>query len=193
MNAVTPSIFAEMRHAMVISQLRPDGVSDPRVIAAMETVPREDYVPPDRRATAYADRLIPMSNGRGINPPMVTGRLLTEAQIVAGESVLIIGAASGYTAAVTALLTDSVSSIEAGAPFQGHYDVIVIDGAVEQLPDEIVSHLSSNGRIVTGIVEAGVTRLAIGRAAGNGFGLIAFMDAEMVILPEFSRRPAFVF
>lgn len=190
---MTPLMFAEMRHAMVISQLRPDGVSDPRVIAAMETVPREDFVPDDRRATAYADRLIPVGEGRGINPPMVTGRLLTEARIGAGERVLIIGAASGYTAAVTALLTDSVSSVDAGAPIEGTYDVIIIDGAVEQLPKYLPSHLTPQGRIATGIVESGVTRLAIGRAAGNGFGLIAFMDAEMVILPAFARPPAFVF
>lgn len=186
-------MFAEMRHAMVISQLRPDGVSDPRVIAAMETVPREDYVPDDRRATAYADRLIPTGDGRGINPPMVTGRLLTEAQVTANDRLLIIGAASGYTAAVAAHLTDSVTSIAADALIEGIYDVILIDGAVEQLPDDMPDHLISQGRLVTGIVESGVTRLAIGRAAGNGFGLIAFMDAEMVILPEFSRPPAFVF
>ncbi len=193
MSAVTPSMFANMRNAMVVSQLRPDGVSDPRVVAAMETVPREDHVPEERRATAYADRLIPVSNGRAINPPMVTGRLLTEAQITAGERVLIIGAACGYTAAVVALLTDSVVSIDAGVPIDGCYDVIYIDGAVEQLPGDIASHLSASGRVVTGIVEAGVTRLAIGRAGGNGFGLIAFMDAEMAILPEFGRPPAFVF
>lgn len=193
MSAVTPLMFAEMRHAMVISQLRPDGVSDPRVIAAMETVPREDFVPDDRRATAYADRLIPVGDGRGINPPMVTGRLLTEAQIVAGESLLIIGAASGYTAAVAAHLTGPVTSIDSGVPIKGRYDVILIDGAVEQLPDNMPDHLTPQGRLVTGIVEAGVTRLAIGRAAGNGFGLIAFMDAEMVILPAYARSPAFVF
>lgn len=193
MSAVAPMKFAEMRHAMVVSQLRPDGVSDPRVIAAMESVPREDFVPEHRRETAYADRLIPLAEGRAINPPMVTGRLLTEAQIVAGESVLIIGAATGYTAAVVEHLTDAVASIDAGAPIDGVYDVIVIDGAVEQLPDDIASHLSPKGRVVTGIVEGGVTRLAIGRAGGDGFGLVAFMDAEMAILPQFARPPAFVF
>lgn len=193
MSAVTPSIFAEMRRAMVVSQLRPDGVSDPRVIAAMEVAPREDFVPDDRRATAYADRLIPTGNGRGINPPIVTGRLLTEAQIGTGDRLLIIGAASGYTAAVAAHLTDSVTSIDADAPIEGVYDVILIDGAVEQLPDNIARHLSPGGRIVTGVVEAGVTRLAIGRAAGDVIGLVAFMDAEMHILPEYARPSAFVF
>jgi protein-L-isoaspartate(D-aspartate) O-methyltransferase len=193
MSAMTPDLFDDMRHAMVVSQLRPDGVTDPRVIEAMGTVPREDYVPEDRRSTAYADRLIPMTGGRGINPPMVTGRLLSEARITAGEHVLIIGSASGYTAAVVAMLTDSVSIADAGAPIKGTYDVIMIDGAVEHVPDAVVDHLAPQGRLITGLVESGVTRLAIGRRGGSGFGLVSFMDAEMVILHEFSRPAAFVF
>jgi protein-L-isoaspartate(D-aspartate) O-methyltransferase len=193
MSAMTPDQFEDMRHAMVVSQLRPDGVTDPRVIEAMATVPREDYVPEDRRSTAYADRLIPMSDGRGINPPMVTGRLLSEARVAAGEHVLIIGSAAGYTAAVVAMLTDSVTIADAGAPIKGTFDVIMIDGAVEHVPDAVVDHLAANGRLITGIVESGVTRLAIGRRGGSGFGLVAFMDAEMVVLSEFSRPPAFVF
>jgi protein-L-isoaspartate(D-aspartate) O-methyltransferase len=71
--------------------------------------------------------------------------------------------------------------------------VIMIDGAVEHVPDALVDHLAPNGRLITGIVESGVTRLAIGRRGGSGFGLHAFMDVEMMILPEFSRPPAFVF
>jgi protein-L-isoaspartate(D-aspartate) O-methyltransferase len=193
MNAMTPEQFDAMRHAMVVSQLRPDGVTDVRVTDAMSRVPREDYVPVDRRSTAYADRLIPLGDGRGINPPMVTGRLLSEARIAPGEPVLIVGSATGYTAAVVAMLTDSVTTAEAGAPIDGIYSVIMIDGAVEQVPDALIEHLSSEGRLVTGIVESGVTRLAIGRRGGRGFGLVTFMDAEMVILPEFSRPSAFVF
>jgi protein-L-isoaspartate(D-aspartate) O-methyltransferase len=193
MNAMTPDLFDEMRNAMVVSQLRPDGVTDPRVIDAMATVPREDFVPPERRSTAYADRLIPMGDGRGINPPMVTGRLLSEARIAPGERLLIVGSASGYTAAVASMLTDSVSIADADAPIEGMFDVIMIDGAVEHVPDALVDHLAPNGRLITGIVESGVTRLAIGRRGGSGFGLHAFMDAEMVILSEFSRPPAFVF
>ncbi len=190
---MTPDPFEDMRHAMVVSQLRPDGVTDVRVLDAMATVPREDYVPEDRRSTAYADRLIPMSGGRGINPPMVTGRLLSEARIVPGEHVLIVGSATGYTAAVVAMLTDSVSVADADAKIDGVFDVIMIDGAVEQVPDRLVDHLAPTGRLITGVVESGVTRLAIGRRGGGGFGLAPFMDAEMVVLAEFSRPPAFVF
>ncbi len=190
---MVPDLFDEMRHAMVVSQLRPDGVTDARVIEAMSFVPRENYVPEDRRSTAYADRMIALQGGRGINPPMVTGRLLSEARIVAGEHVLIIGSATGYTAAVAAMLTDSVTVAAAGETITGIYDVVMIDGAIEHVSEALTDHLATNGRLVTGIVESGVTRLAIGRRGGSGFGLVAFMDAEMVILPEFARPPAFVF
>ena len=190
---MTPDLFEAMRHAMVVSQLRPDGVTDPRVIDAMGRVPREDYVPADRRSTAYSDRVIPLPDGRGMNPPMVTGRLLSEARIVAGEDVLIIGGATGYTAAVVAMLTDSVTIAISASGIEGNYNVIFIDGAVEHVPDSLIDSLAPNGRLVTGVVESGVTRLAIGRKGGSGFGLQTFMDAEMVVLPEFSRPSAFVF
>ena len=190
---MTPNMFEAMRHAMVVSQLRPDGVTDPRVIHAMSVVPREDYVPEDRRSTAYSDRVIPLPDGRGMNPPMVTGRLLSEARIVAGEDVLIVGPATGYTAAVVAMLTDLVTIASAATGIEGNYNVIFIEGAVEHIPDSLIDNLAPNGCLVTGIVESGVTRLAIGRKGGSGFGLQVFMDTEMVILPEFSRPSAFVF
>jgi protein-L-isoaspartate(D-aspartate) O-methyltransferase len=193
MNAMTPDLFEEMRNAMVVSQLRPDGVTDSRVIEAMATVPREDYVPEERRATAYADRLIPLAGGQGINPPAVTGRLLSEARIIPGERVLIIGSATGYTLAVVALLTDSVAVAGAGETVDGMFNVIMIDGAVEHIPEALIGQLDLGGRLIAGIVESGVTRLAIGRRGGSGFGLQTFMDAEMVVLPNYARPPAFVF
>ncbi len=185
--------YESMRHAMVISQLRPDGVTDVRVIDAMARVPREDYVPEDRRSTAYTDRSIPIGDGRGMNPPVVTGRLLSEAQILAGDRVLIVGSATGYTAAVAELLTDSVTSSDALDQVSGTYDVIMIDGAVEHVPDALIEHLAPIGRLVCGLVESGVTRLAIGRRGGSGFGIQPFMDVEMLVLPEYTRPRAFTF
>ena len=190
---MTPDQFEEARHAMVVSQLRPDGVTDPRVIEAMGAVPREDYVHVDRRATAYADRIIPMGDGRGINPPVVTGRLLNEAQIKSSDDLLIVGSATGYTAAVAALLAGSVTVTDTVTNLDGIFDVIMIDGAVDHIPDSLVEHLAPNGRLVSGIIESGVTRLAIGRRGGDGFGVVPFMDAEMVMLTEFARPPVFVF
>jgi protein-L-isoaspartate(D-aspartate) O-methyltransferase len=194
--AMSHDSFETMRRVMVENQLRPEGVTDSRVLQAMMLVPREDFVPEQRQATAYADRIIQLSDGRGINPPIVIGRLLNAALVLPDEHVLIIGDSSGYTTAVTLQLTDRVTSIavhEVHEPNEEFFDVILIDGAVEVLIDAITERLASHGRLVTGLLDAGVTRLAIGRRAGSSFGLTTFSDAEMAVLPEFARPPAFVF
>jgi protein-L-isoaspartate(D-aspartate) O-methyltransferase len=211
---------AEMRQAMVSSQLRTTGVDDVRVVAAMGTVPREAFVPDAVRAMAYIDRAVPLGAGRYLNTPMATGRLLTAAEILSGDRVLLIGAATGYTATLLTLLgaqvtavesdprliaiareqladTDGVALIEGempqGSPDHAPFDVLLVDGAVESLPDALVAQLRPGGRIATGLVERGVTRLAAGRRTASGHGVVAFLDAECVLLPGFAARPTFRF
>lgn len=186
---MTSADFKTVRAAMVASQLRTNAVTDARVLTAMGAVPREDFVPPALAAAAYADLPIPLADGRSINPPMVTGRLLNEARIGPHDKVLIVADASGYVAAVAAKLTDSVATTPGAGPF----DVIVIDGAVEVVPDALIAALAPSGRLVTGIVENGVTRLAVGRKGGSGFALAAFADADVALLPDFARPRAFAF
>jgi len=211
---------ATMRHAMVASQLRTNAVSDQRVIAAMSRVPREAFVPAESRDIAYRDTALPVGRGRAINLPMVTGRLLTEAYLEKGDRVLLIGAAGGYTAAILAEIVAEVVAVEedaalvalarealAGTPGvtvvedalpQGHaagapYDVLIVDGAVEHLPDALVGQIRSGGRVVTGLVEKGVTRLASGRKTDGGFGLSPFLDSDCVVLPGFAVPQGFRF
>ena len=107
--------FNHMRQAMVASQLRTTAVNDARVIAAMGAVPRERFVPQESAAIAYIDRAIPLGAGRALNPPMTTGRLLTEAHPKAEDSALVIGGATGYAAALLAELVASVVSLEEDA------------------------------------------------------------------------------
>jgi protein-L-isoaspartate(D-aspartate) O-methyltransferase len=212
--------FETMRHAMVASQLRTSGVSDARVVEAMARVPREDFVPADQRALAYRDTLIPAGAGRRLNSPLATGLLLTQAAIRPDDKVLLVGAGGGYAAALLALLANKVVAIEedaslaalargalakdpgvelvegplvqgskAGAP----YDVLVVDGAVEQLPDALVQQLKVGGRAVAGVVDRGVTRLAAGRRTEGGFALVDFVDIECALLPGFARPRTFQF
>ncbi len=215
-----PEDFAAMRIAMVASQLRPNAVSDPRVIAAMADVPRERFVPEAQASVAYRDALLPLGQGRTANLPIATGRLLTEARLQPGDRVLLIGAASGYTAAVLARLVAHVVAVEvdpalvavarrtlAGehrvtvieAPLErghaadGPYDVLVIDGAVEAIPSTLVTQVVPGGRIVGGLVERGVTRLAAGRRSEGGFAMIDFADIDCAILPGFATPPKFTF
>lgn len=216
---MTEQNYQTMRRAMVESQLRTVGVNDPRVVAAMDAVPREMFAPADRRATAYADAYIPLGNGRALNPPMTLGLLLTEARLDGSERVLVIGAASGYAAAVAARLAASVVALEEdsalaatarsaldgsgvmlveGPLAAGHsggapYDLVLIDGAVEQLPDALIEQVADGGRIATGLSEQGVTRLAIGRVIGGAVGFITFADAAIAPLPGFSAPRGFSF
>jgi protein-L-isoaspartate(D-aspartate) O-methyltransferase len=210
---VTEQNYSSMRTAMVESQLRTSDVDDQRVIAAMAKVPREAYVPAERRSMAYVDRPIPLAGGRALNPPLVTGRLLTEAQIAPGDKVLLIGAATGYAAAllvdmgavVTAVEEEGVleiavpgitvvrGALNAGAADGAPYDVLFIDGAVEEVPATLVQQLAEDARVVTGVADRGVTRLSSGRVVAGALGLNSLVDIEMVVLPGFGAPKAFVF
>ena len=212
--------FEAMREAMATSQLRTTAVSDNRVVAAMASVPRELFVPPERRSVAYTDRPVPLARGRYLNTPMATGKLLTEAYLRRSDRALLIGAATGYAAAVLASLVDRVIAVEVDArlaeqarvalggtptvsvvegPLEaGHadgapYDVIVIDGAIQDLPQALVNQLAIGGRLVTGLDDKGVTRLASGARSARGFGMQHFADAECILLPGFSRARTFKF
>ena len=208
-----------MRSAMVSNQLRTTAVNDPRVVEAMRAVPRERHVPAASAPLAYLDRAIALGEGRALNPPMATGRLLTEAHPLPADRALVVGAATGYAAALLAELVASVTALEEdaallaiaraanssprisyvdgplakgwkkGAP----YDLILIDGAVEHVPQAIIDQLAPDGRLATAILDRGVTRLCVGRRAGTAFGLNAFADAEAVVLPGFAKPRGFVF
>lgn len=216
---MTEQNFEQMRRAMVASQLRTTGTNDPRVLAAMGEVPRERFVPAERVSLAYADALVPLKPGRDFNSPMALGRLLTEAAPRAGERALAVGVATGYAAAVLSRLVGPCTAVEEdealaaaardnlagfevklvegalveGCRADGPYDLILIDGAVEHVPDALIAQLAEGGRLATGLDENGVTRLAIGRRAGEGFGMTAFADAAAAILPGFAKPRAFKF
>jgi len=207
--------FVAARQAMVDSQLRPEGVSDPAVIAAMSAVPRENFVPEEQKPLAYVDRAIPLGEGRALPAPAVLGRLLNALAALPGERGLVVGASTGYSAVVLAKMGLKVTAIDSsaslaeaarknkvdvadgplgegskkGAPF----DVILIDGAVEFIPDALVEQLEEGGRIGGAIVEQGITRLFIGRRVGGGFGFQAIADASTPVLPGFERPRAFTF
>jgi protein-L-isoaspartate(D-aspartate) O-methyltransferase len=207
--------YVAARQAMVDSQLRPQGVNDPAVIEAMSLVPRERFVPDELKPLAYIDRAVPLGEGRALPPPAVLGLLLTALAPLRRERALVVGAATGYSAAVLAemgIATDAVEcssalaaaarkngvqviegALEAGNPKGGDYDFILIDGAVESIPDALVGQLKDGGRLGGAIVDKGITRLIIGRKAGSGFGYLTVADAATPALPGFQRPQAFTF
>lgn len=208
--------FAAARRAMVDSQLRPQAVTDPLVVNAMASVPRERFVPEDSAPIAYIDRMVPLGGGRMMSPPASLGRMLTELACRPGERALVIGAATGYAAAVLAemglevvalesdadLAAGSVAGkgvtvvsgpLEQGAPSQAPFDVILVDGQIEELPDALVQQLKVGGRLATCLVEGGVPRLMVGTRSVHGFGLKSIADASMAPLPGFARAEVFTF
>lgn len=211
--------FSSARRAMVSNQLRTNAVADAAVLAAMESVPREAFVGQEQSAAGYLDTIVPLGEGRGLNPPIATGRLLAALQPRAGERALVIGAGTGYSAALLAALGCRVTALEvspdlaaraetalegtsasvvrgplaAGWAADAPYDIILFDGAVPHFPDGLVGQAAAGGRIAGAILDRGVTRLAIGRRSEHGFGVTCFADVETAELPGFAPAPAFTF
>src|SRR5205814_772672 len=104
--------FAAAREAMVESQLRPLGVTDPAVLSAMGRIQREQFLPSHTRPLAYVDRAVAMGEGRFLSAPAVLGQLLSQMMPEPGQRALVIGAGTGYSAAVLAAMGLNVSAVE---------------------------------------------------------------------------------
>jgi protein-L-isoaspartate(D-aspartate) O-methyltransferase len=212
--------FTVMRRAMVDSQLRTSDVTDRAIVAAMASIPRETFVPADRARVAYTDRAIPLGNGRSLNPPLTTGQMLVAADVTATDHVLLVGAGSGYVAAILARLAARVVALEcddmladraaatlgdlanvtlvrgplsAGWPKAAPYSLIVIDGAVDHVPDTFAAQLAPGGRLVAALDDRGVARIARGEASDGRIALLPLSDVEAVPLPGFEHARHFTF
>ncbi len=200
---------------MVENQLRPQGVTDAAVLDAMAAIPREDFLPDGTRPLAYIDRAVAIGDGRFLPSPAVLGRLLTQMMPEAPGRALVVGAGTGYSSAILKHMGLEVVALESSATLaararelgvevvegpldsgwkkQAPYDQILIDGAVDYIPDAIVDQLSDGGRLGTALVDRGVTRLTIGRKVGDAFGSLSVGDAGTPALPGFSKPKAFTF
>jgi protein-L-isoaspartate(D-aspartate) O-methyltransferase len=215
--------YAAARLNMVDSQLRTNKVTDEAVLDAFLAVPRERFVPPALHGAAYIDNDIPLGGRRALMAPMVFARLLQLAAIGPGDTVLEIGCANGYGAAVLARLAGSVVAVEtdpalaaqardrlrelgagsvtvieaemtAGYPERSPYAVIVIEGAVSTIPEAIASQLAEGGRLVTVVQgEDGVGQATLMTRIAGGLSRRPLFDAAAPVLPGFQRQPSFVF
>jgi len=203
--------FSLARRVMVENQLRPEGVTDRAVLAAMGSIAREDFVPAEARAFAYFDRPLKIGAGRAMMPPAALGRLLSALAPRAGERALVVGAGTGYSAAllrsigldVVALESDqalaaagteiTVGDLDKGWAKGAPYDLLLLDGAVEQIPAELIRQLREGGRLGGAIIDRGIARLVVGRVAGGSLGLRSLADADVEPLPGFERPRAFTF
>jgi len=186
------------RKAMIDSQLRTSGVNAEWVLRRMSAVAREQFVPESARGFAYIDRAIALGGGRYLAAPVVQGMMLQEARPSAADKALLVDGGSGYLAE---LLRPLVGSLEVVAPEQaaaksrkgGDFTLLMIDGAVEQLPEALVRRLADEARVVTGVVENGVTRLAIGRKAAGHVALLPLAELGIPALPELAAPKGWSF
>jgi protein-L-isoaspartate(D-aspartate) O-methyltransferase len=220
------SDFSTVRQKMVDGQVRPSDVTDLRIIDAMIAVPRELFVPQDRRALAYLDLDLdvsePGSAKRFLIKPAVIAKMLQAADIKDTDHVLVVGCATGYSAAVAAKLAARVTATEIdpllatlaadllakagcpnvtvgnapaadGDPSNAPYDVIVLDGATEIVPERLYRQLKEGGRLV-GVFATGLPQRAmIVTHSHADFGSRALFDTTAPVLPGLERTPAFVF
>lgn len=176
------------RRAMIESQLRTSGVNEPWVLGAIAAVAREDFLPADHRAHAYIDRAIPLGNGRFATPPLYTGKALAAGEPVKGDKALVVTAGSNYLAEVLRPLVGSLDTVDAGdvAKAGSGYSLVIVDGAAGEVPQALVDALAEGGRIVTGLFNKNVSRLAIGRKTGGAVSFLPLGEMGIPAIPEFA-------
>lgn len=158
---------------------------------------------------------MPLGHGRALPPPAVLGLLLTALVPQPGQRALVVGAGAGYAAAVLREIGLDTIALESSAmlagaarergldvvegPLEnGHlpgapYDLILIDGAVETIPDALVDQLKEGGRLGAALLDQGITRLVVGLKAAGGLGIHSISDSAAPVLPGFQKPRAFTF
>lgn len=190
--------FAAARQAMIDSQLRTSGVTEVNTIARMRAVAREDFVPAAARDFAYMDRAVPLGDGRFLAAPLVNGTMVQEAAPQPHETAILVDGGSGYLAEILRPLVASLKVLTpaealAAPRGQAKADLIVIDGAIEQMPDSLAKRLADDGRVVTGLVENGITSIARGRKAGGQVVFLKLGEMGVPRLPEFDKPKGWSF
>jgi protein-L-isoaspartate(D-aspartate) O-methyltransferase len=209
------------RRNMVLSQIRPFQVTDEAVIAAMSKVPRERFVAPELAALAYIDEDVAIAPGRALLAPAIFARLLQVAEIAPNDKVLDIGAATGYSAAVLSELAGKVialendpelavaargllgtmaptvevvqGALEHGDSQHAPFDVMVFEGAIDEMPGALLGQLADGGRAVAVVGGRGRTKATIYRRHKGEIAARSLFDATAPCLPGFAKAHRFVF
>jgi protein-L-isoaspartate(D-aspartate) O-methyltransferase len=215
--------FEEARRIMVESQLRPNRVTDEALLSAMGSLPRELFLPEALRQIAYVDDDLEFAPGRYVMDPMILARLIQAAAPRMDDVALVVGAGSGYSAAVLAGLCDTVFALESstelvvsatallsdlvldnivvvegklvdGLPGQGPFNVILINGGLDSIPSALTDQLAEGGRLVA-VSESGgdVGRATLAQRGMTGISQRVLFDASIPMLPEFEKEAGFVF
>jgi len=214
--------FSRERDAMVDSQIHTADVTDRRLLKALRTLPRHHFIPKSKSALAYADCEVEAAPGRWMLRPRDLGLLIHAAQVQPDELVLNIASGRGYATAVLARMAETVVGIEAdetlvgkssqtladvgcdnavvlqgdpikGAPGQGPYDVIFVEGGVEEAPRVWFDQLKDGGRLAVVIRKNSVGKATIFSRSGDSIGRRVVFDSTPRLIPGFASEPGFVF
>lgn len=212
--------FEARRTMMVDTQVRPSDVTKFPIIEAMLSVPREEFVPAAQREAAYLGENLDVGEGRALLEPRTLAKMLDALDISNDELVLDVGSLMGYSAAVIARMAEAVVAVEEsedlsndaqdalsatgadnvilhigpladGAAQHGPYDVIVIEGAVETLPDALVSQLKDGGRMVCLFQDGALGEVRIGLKQNGALSWRMAFNAGAPLLPGFRSERAF--
>lgn len=217
------SEYSAARLNMVDCQIRPNKVTDQRVVDAFLAVPRDQFVPAGLRGVAYVDKSIPVSRGRFLLEPMVLARLLNDAKVEPTDIVLDVGTGTGYSAAIIGRLAATVVALESDADLaalanqamqnhgvdnaavmqgplsagwakQGPYNVIVVQGAVAAVPPALLDQLAEGGRLVAVVLpESGQGVARLYQKTGGKVSSRILFDASAALLPGLEAKPDFQF
>jgi protein-L-isoaspartate(D-aspartate) O-methyltransferase len=217
------NLFDTARIHMIESQLRPNKVVDGRVLHAFASIRRELFVPEHLRQVAYVDEDLPLGGGRYLMEPMVAARLLQAAEVGPTDTALVVGAGTGYEAALIAMLTRNVIALEEdpdlarraraalvehtiaavqvveGPLREGHrarapYDVILFGGAIGEVPSQIAAQLAEGSRLLAAIRPANaVGRATLTTRTGGVLAHRVIFGAGTPVLPGFQPKPGFEF
>jgi protein-L-isoaspartate(D-aspartate) O-methyltransferase len=209
--------FAEARRRMVEEQIRARGVTDPAVLAALQSVPRHLFVPEDERASAYADRPLPIGSGQTISQPYIVGLMSSLLNLKPGARVLEVGTGSGYQAAVLSRLATEVYSIEIlkplgerarntlaslgyrnihlrigdgykGWPEAAPFDGIIVTAAPPRIPEPLLQQLKVGGRLVIPVGEGYQDLLVLTKRADGGFDRSSVLPVRFVPMTGEAQR-----
>lgn len=210
------------RKFMLEGQCFTNNVTDPNILRALKSVPREIFVPDAYAESAYIDEDIPLTNGRALLQPLVFARMLQLAQINKSFKVLDIGCCTGYSSAVISLLAKEVVALESdseltagvsvnlnklnienvtatagdlllGAAEYKPYDLIIIEGMIEYIPETIIKQLKVGGRIVAVMVENSIGNIVVATKNERGVNITKHFQANSYRLEEFSKARSFNF
>ncbi|MBL3563453.1 protein-L-isoaspartate O-methyltransferase [Rhodovulum sulfidophilum] len=214
--------YAARREAMVDTQVRPSDVTRLPIIEALLSVPREAFVPARLREAAYIGENLPLAHDRVLLEPRSFAKMLEALDLGPGDMVLDLGAGLGYSAAVMARMADAVVALEEdgsmareaeatfgehdvdnvavevgalteGAPRHGPYDAIMVEGAIEELPQAIADQLKEGGRIVALFMEGTLGVARIGWKVEGVLNWRFLFNASAPVLPGFARATEFEF